>query len=305
MANYYAEFDSTPATIVADLKARILNSSNWSNISGGTGNVLSATTVRGAQMAIDLSDAAATTRTLQVGVYRTYASSAGTDKLIRFVNYRNVTVGATTDPVHVTVSAGPDHLFFVLEGPRAGEPNPDSAAGSARQCLFLGDLVPYFSGDSPTVVLLASIAALTQNTDTVWVSRNRANNASWVPARLATLTFPNVNIVTPWFSQQRATQADGNTYLWPYVVIEDTAGLRGRIAKAFYAGWQEIIDSPTSPDFPPALYGRLVYNSENYILVMPTRAAGSTNFSRSGFGWSTVAGTNALGNAPVIAVPTA
>jgi len=311
MANYFAEFDSTPSTLVADLKSRILNSSNWANISGGTGNVMQATTARGAQMNIDLADAAATARQLQVGVYRLYSSGSGTDKLVRYICW-HLTGGATSDPIHVALSAGQDHLYIAIEGPRAGEPNTDDAtSGSERQCLFLGDLVPYFTAEpNPVVVLLANATSLSQmDISTVYVSRNRANSASWLPAKLGTLFCPNTGTgtsTTPWSGLQRACSADSNTYLFPYVVFEDTAGIRGRLGKVFFAGFIAPGLATSVTDFPPPLYQRLVYNSENYVLVVPHKGTAATWRSRSAFGWQDNGSSQALaGTSPVIAVPTA
>lgn len=307
MGNYYIEFDTTPASVVAALKAQMLNSTDWTNIAGGTGHVMSATTTRGAQMAIDLSDAAATSRTLQLGIYRTY-SGTGVDKQTRYVNWHPVSAGATTDPIHVMLSLGKDHLFFAIEGPRPGEPNPDDGAtvGSTRQCLFLGDIVPYFAGDS--VAALALVAntvngAQSTNGELIYVSRNAANNASWVNAKLATLAHPAMQFGTalPWNAAQRTALGDSNTYLWPYVVIEDVAGIRGRLNKAFFAGFNRT-GSTITADFPPPLYQRLVYNSENFVLLAPHRGTGSAN-SRSGFGHVLISGANYT-DSPVVALPT-
>jgi|SRR5215467_2542865 len=308
MPNWYGEFDSTPANIVADLKARILNSTNWANISGGSGNVMSATTVDGAQMVVDLADAGATSRQIQMGIYRTYTAGAGTDKLTRYLCWHTIT-GSTADLLHATLSVGQDHLFFYIEGPRGGEPNADDATwGSARQCFFIGRLVPYFTGEpNPVVVSLANNVSLSsQSQPLVYVSRNRANTSSWVPARMGTLTIPNAQTNAPWFSANRIAAGDSNTYLWPYVVIEEAAGLRGRLAKAFFAGlWAPGSAIGTPQDFPPQVYQRLVYNAENYIIVLPHRCTTTTFQSRSAFGWADNSSTGEPGMAsPAIAVPT-
>ncbi|HEY1292925.1 MAG TPA: hypothetical protein VGJ60_07600 [Chloroflexota bacterium] len=306
MPNYFAEFNSTPANIVADMKARILNSSNWANISGGTGNVMQAVTSRGAQMNVDLADAAATAQRMQLGVYRSYSAGSGTDKLTRYLCWHSVT-GATTDTIHAMVSAGQDHLLMSIEGPRAGETNADSASlGSMRQVFFLGDVVPYFAGEpNPIVVLIANPTATTQmDVDTCWVSRNRADTASWVTAKLATLSMPNggSQAGAAWLNPQRACLVDGNNYLWPYVVIEDAAGIRGRIGKCFSAGFaMSLWNASSANDFPAPIYGRLVYNAENYILVLVTRHTVSAQQVRTPFGWGSTANTN---NYPVLAVPT-
>jgi hypothetical protein len=303
MANWFGEWDSTPTTILADLKSRILNSSDWANIAGGTGSVMSATTTRGAQMAVDLADAAVSSRQLQIGVYRTY-SGTGTDKLVRYLCWKDGGTATMTDVIHCMLSVGKDHLFIALEGPRPGEVNAQSVAdGTPRQCFFLGDLVPYVAGEpNPVVVLLANTSnASTQTTELVWVSRNRANTSSWVPARLVSLCQPNVNTNAAFVSPIRYCQADGNTYIWPYVVIEEVAGLRGRLGKAFLVGWYTQSIGQTAADAPPAVYTRVTYNAETYIYVQPHRQLGGAGIqSRSALGWSNYSGAPS----PIIAVPT-
>lgn len=311
MANYFVEFDTTPANLITALKAQMLNSTNWSNPSGGSGHVMTATTSHGAQMAVDLADAAVTSRQLQLGIYRTWASGSGTDKLVRYLCWRTLTAGATTDPIHVQLSLGQDHLWLAIEGPRPGEPSPDDATnGSSRQVALISDIVPYFAGEpSGVVCVLGNTTSLTNmGSPLVYVSRNRANTQSWVPSKLATLTIPGGGGNQPWFGTQRNAQADSNTYLWPYVVIEDTAGLRGRLGKIFFAGMLCPALAPfvAVQDFPPSVYQRQVYNAENYVLVLTVKCGQSGTDQRTGLGWTAQTGAAGGVNAgPVIAVPTA
>lgn len=305
MATYYADFDSTPANLVATLKTEIVKSTDWTNI---TGNIMKATTTRGAEMVVDLTDAAITSMRMQCGVYRTHNGTTGTDKVIRYVAWKATVTGATTDILHVQLSVGKEHFYLAVEGPRQGEPNPDDSSnftGSMRQPLFLGDIVPYFASDTvPAVLLLGNTASTAFSSETVHVSRNAANSASWVPARLGTMTMPkaptDVSGVQT-YSPRRECSADGNTYLWPWVVLEDTAGIRGRIAKCFFAGFNK---SGGSTDAVPSLYARSTYGGETYMLVAPHKSAYISGQSRSGFGY-VANGGNPLGqltDSPLIAV---
>ena len=303
MATAYSEFDTTSTNVVADIKTKILLSADWANI---TGNIVKATTTRGAQMVVDLANAAATTRELQFGVYRTHNGTTGVDKLVRYVMCRpNASTPLTTDPLHCRVSAGKEHLFISLEGPRRGENAPDDATnGSGRSYFWLGDLVPYFSGDTvPAVVLIAStVTGNYSNQQTVWVSRDATNSLSWVPAGLVTLTTPRFSDHTDTGSVsnvQRTAAADSNkVYLSPYVVVDEAAGIRGRLAKAFFAGWNEAW---TAGDPMVATFSRCTYDSETYIVIPPGRSASSTANCLA-FG-QVPASTTYLDAGPLVAIP--
>jgi hypothetical protein len=292
MAIAFSAFDSTPATVVADIKAAILTSTDWTNPAGD--RVL-ATTTRGADMVVDLADAAADAQNMQLGVYRTAALA---DKVVRYVAWRD-SGGATSDTLHCRVSAGKEHLYFDVEGPRAGETNAVSATmGSYRALFFLGDLIPYHASDTATVVLVADTAATLSGFTLAHVGRNYANSASWVPAYLATLSPA---MTAPYGAQSalaltRVSTADTKTYLWPYVVVETTAGIRGRIARAYFTGWETQIEAG------PVL-SRHTYDGVTYILMVASRNDGqSGNNASSAFGY-VVHGSNNTSPGAVLAVP--
>lgn len=223
----FSAFDTTPANMVADIKAAILTSDAWSNPAGSR---VVATTTRGADMVVDLADAAASNQRMQMGVYRTSGLS---DKVTRYLQWRD-TGGSTSDPIHLVVSAGKEHLYLQVTAPYTGEANASSNRGS----FFISDLVPYFSTDSVAAVVCGGQASdsLTNNHYLCHVSRNAANNASWVTAYLGALGFQGIN--SPVNHQMPA--ADGDVYLSPYVVVETLAGLRGRLAEFFWAGWTDV-----------------------------------------------------------------
>jgi hypothetical protein len=253
-------------------------------------------------MAVDLNDGATNGfQFAKLAVYRLYAANVGTDKINRWLLWRT-SGGATTDPLHCLVSAGKDHLMIIVEGPRPGEPNTVNATfGSTRVCFFLGDIVPYFAGD--TIPALAVVAQTSQNLTSepaISVSRNAANNASWVSARLLTLCVPNsTSNSTSLFplNGQPAATADGNTYLWPYVVVEDSAGMRGRIGKAFFGGWMMAVAG-----IPGLGLGtKVTYNTETYTGVGVIRTCQNNQFYPFGY----YGGSDSNSNSPVVMVPSA
>lgn len=257
--------------------------------------VLKATTTRGAEMVVDLAGPSGVSLSrLTVSVYRSWAAGVGADQVIRYLSWRPAG-GAYTDPLHCVVAAGKEHLFFSVEGPRAGEPNADSATlGSYRQYLALCDLVPYLAADTVPAVVLAGYTgtATTDETPYAYVSRNQADTASWVQARMGTVCFPGGDgaTLTPTTLTQQAS--DGNTYLFPYVVVENAAGLRGRLP-ILYAGYNAstLVGEPIVT--PGALFT---------VDGVAYRAVGTHRGPTGNASWGPFGGGN-TGYFPVIAVP--
>lgn len=300
-APIYAEFDTTPANAAADIKTKILTQSDWASLTGsGLTSCVKATTTRGAQMVVDFADVAATAVRMQLGLYRTHDGTTGVDKAIRYLTVRS-TGGATTDPWHVVVSASKEHLYVSVEGPRSGEPNPVATDGSLRQLFFLGDLLPYFATDAvPAVVCVGqSNSSSGSNVTNCWVSRNAVNTASWVSAYLGSVCAPISSISAGANRENLPNQAaaDSNCYLWPYVVVENTAGLRGRLANTFFVCWN-VVDGP-DPIFAPGQ--KFSYAGGTYIAVTPHKGS-LTTAQTSAFGQAiTTSGTSYA--SAVIAVP--
>lgn len=302
MPTTYAEFDSTPANLVADLRSRILASTDWAEIGGAGSNLLKATTTRGAQMVVDLDDAAVTAQRAQVAAYRSHDGTTGVDPVVRYLPWR-ATGGATTDPLHCVVSAGKEHLYVSVEGPRGGEPNAENAtAGSARASFALVDVVPYFDSTVdpvPTVCLIAHLPSGIGLTHDCWVSRNASNTSSWVPARLGSVTPPSANGAPPanYATGLQTRRPDGTRFAWPYVVSEMSDGPRGRLNVIYFAGQST---SGVTGDSLPQVGERLTVGGVATILTMPVEGTSGAHHSNA-FGAVNNSG-NAVGN-PVIAIP--
>lgn len=293
----FSQFDTTPAGAVAAIKAAILASSDWANPAGQR---VVCTTTRGADMVVDLADAAATAVALQCGVYRTAALA---DKIVRYLQWRAGGGGATTDPLHCTVSAGKEHLFILIEGPRLGEANP-VGSGSYRALLFLCDLVPYFASDTvPAVVCGGNSAASFPSGVSAFfvaVSRNAANTSSWVQAVLETLSPPRGILQTNGArANGQSLTAAGGYIARPWVVFEDAAGMRGRLAPFFYLGFNFPI---VSGDLPVPALLRLTIAAANYITVATNQSPSASQTSASPFGWTSTANDGSYGS-PIVAIP--
>lgn len=310
MATAYTVFDSTPATVVADIKAKILLSSDWTNI---TGNIVKATTTRGAQMVVDLADAAANSNRMQLAVYRTHDGTTGVDKLTRYITYNNQTP-ATSTVLHCMVSAGKEHLVITVMGPRVGETGAQeiSTYGSPKASLALCDIVPYHASDTTPAVMLAAHqnSGIGDVTDHVWVSRDQTNTLSWVKAYVYSLTRPaHFNSIGVHYNvTQPLSRGDSKIYVWPFVVVEVVDGLRGRLNKIHYVGMN---GGPAGPDdgSPPFAGTRVTYSSEGYIYTAITRGynggsyANGLSFSFQANSFATTTGPSDTGNSTIVAIP--
>lgn len=378
---YFAEFDTTAQNLVKDLKARILNCTDWADISiatpsttltanaaaaattvtvasttgitvgmvvvfePGTANeeyrtvltvptgttftvaaltlahasgstvrngstILKATTTRGAQMVIDLADTHPTLAVLGVGFYRSHTGVAGggVDRLSRYVPFRTNVTGATfTMPLHVTLSVSKEHLYFSIEGPRATEPGTSSTVyGGVKTYCFLADLVPYHAADtSPTVVAYAAVTA-TPSASTgaqnhlAYISRNFANSASWDTCRLASLSFVGVQSLDT-VKLTRQCSIDGNFYVFPFVVLSETEGIRGRLGGFFFGG----TNAPTPTfDEPTPVGDTITYGGQTYRLTATDKNDGTSQFVWGALG-SVSNNTTSSNRSVVLALPVA
>lgn len=309
MGTAYTELDTTGANWQTDITNAILASTDWSRPNaGGKPGLFQATTTRGAQMNVDIIDAALTLNTAQFGVYRTHDGTTGVDKITRYVPYKRQSGGAlATNPIHCVVSAGKEHLFISMEGPRQGEAGTDSNNyGSEKTFFFLNDLNPYFDNTidkAPAVVCggwWASDASgsIANNSHRVAISRNHANTASWVQGRLQTLEFPHLYDNSNAISVNRMG-LDGSYYLAPWVVFGDSSGMRGRLNSIFYAGMTntDTYDAPV-----PAVGSVVTYGSAKYKLLTAYKTDASFT-TWNCFGSVANQGGNVQMRSTVIAVP--
>jgi len=281
MATAYTEFTCLGQDLLANLQTAILASSDWTRPNPATlPNLYKGVTTRGAQMCVDLNDAAITTSLLTLGVYRTHDGTTGVDKITRYIPTKRTTTGSLAQNYYRgVVSVGKEHLFISLEGPRPGEVNTDSTSyGSIRSYFFMNDIIPYHPSSIDTVPAVAvggwlvnstTSAFSNQNHNTV-SSRNPANTGSWSPGKLTSLTFPLSNwsdsIGVNW------TGPDGDLYLGPYVLFDDYSGIRGRLASFFYAGFNTVSTYETAPNAGNQL---ITYQGKQYKLLNVTKSDGN------------------------------
>lgn len=247
MALHYAEYTTTAANWVSDTKTQITTSTDWSNI---TGDIVKATTTRGAEMVLDLNKAAPVNNYATVAFWRNHNGSSGNDEITRYHHWKYQSGGTTSNTLHCVVSASKEHLLVMTEGPYGPESNTDHVeSGSKRATLMLADIVPYHGGDSTAAVVAVAHISSSQSATTgnyfAAVSRDAPDAASWVPAQLAVVQSPfSPDMISSLGTStlQVTAEGDGNSYLFPFVVVETENGLRGRVNNVYWAGWSK----PTS-----------------------------------------------------------
>ena len=303
MATTYKEFTTTPAALVADLRSAILASSDWSQPNAGAApNLVSCTTTRGAQMAVDLSDVSPTTQYATFGLYRTHDGTVGVDKAAKRLWFKRVASGALdTVSLAVVVSAGKEHLYVGIEGPRGGMSFADNASyGSMRGAFWVSDLVPYFPVEDTTPTLVCGSphngVSFDQTIDPYAYTYNASQ--SYRQAKLASLRE-----ASQFYGGLNRNGSDGDLYLAPYVVCEDSDGMRGRLNKFFYAGYN-FYDSTEAPVVP--VNQEVVYDAEPFKVIAPYKSDGANAATAAGpFGYiANQNGVTQFTRSVLVAIPT-
>lgn len=274
-----------------------------------------ATTTRGATMMFDLADGPiSTTTSLQITAYSEDLGGLAQNNPrmgTRYLTFKGANSGAvTTNFVYWTVSVSKEHVFIMLEGPRAGETGADSASyGSVRTYMYMSDLVPYFSsGVDPTpVAVLGMSGDATYKTTTgpyshkPAVTRNIAGNKNWNWGVLTTLEVPG--LTGPYQANRFAP--DGNLFLSPYVYFDDEDGMRGRLSSLFYVGPTSSSGDYASPEETVAPNSFTTYAGIKYKILAVNRnntLNGGAIFGSLG-GFTANSGLPGSFQSPLVAVP--
>jgi hypothetical protein len=370
----YTEFDTTPAGLIAALKAAILVNAHWTDLgvvdadttstgaTTGAGNtvtltsatgftvgqwitvnpgateiyrqitavagnvitisgtwgvifasgtafkarstVLKSTSDNGTELILDL-EGDLSTNYMGVIAYRQWSGTAPggwTDAKPSWL-YWKVAAGTTTMPIHVTLSAGKNHLFIAIEGPRPNETSPTSTTyGSVKNYFALSELTKYHAGDTinPAISIgvptNTAVTAVNSGGHTVGISRDAANTLSWGVGRLASLDWPTI-YTTDVVSMNRVCTIDGNVYLLPYVMFSENEGIRGRLTNFFFCNTNS--PSPIT-DYADPVGTRVAYNGIVYKLTAVNKGDG-TNVAWGPFG--SVANSSAVTRSIIVAVP--
>lgn len=286
MATAYTEGDTLGSGLLAALQTAILASGDWARPNSGTYPTLyKATTTDGAQMCVDINTTALTLSQLGYTFYRTHDGTTGVDPLARsFRMKRNATGSLAANTYHWRVSAGKDHLYIDIEGPRPGEANPDQAAyGSQRNYLFMSALEPYYDTVDTTPAVIAGGGQVTGQSSSTsnyshqcYASRNGTNTLSWTPGHLAALCHPVAAHGQDYgMNEQRISVLDPDRHYTPspYVFFDNTQGMRGRLMRFHFAGYTY---SPQISEGPAPQVGLVIdIDGVDYKLLQVSKSDGT------------------------------
>lgn len=308
MATIYAEGRSLGTDLLAAIRTAILTSSDWSRPNAGAKpNTLKATTTRGAQMVIDLEDAALTNQKMQYAFYTSYDGTTFGDKKTGYLWMIRTNIGTlATNYYYWRVSAGKEHLFISIDGPKYGDPAGVLGWGGARQYLWMCDLVPYYDNTldpAPAYICggsdwLNSYSLNVPQGLQVFASRNAANNASFSKGYLQTLAAWGFNV------SPNRKGLDGKIVLPPWVYFDDIDGQRGRLNNIYSAGYGLNGDDPNHLALP--IEQDLVIDGKTYKVVIPARGNGENQSNTMGGSFGFISGNDAaneMQHGPLIAIP--
>ena len=277
------EFRRTVTNVVGNVLT--MNANNSVAFASGTPiatvvRVLKCTTTRGAKMIVDLGGAPHTPHaSFGINVYNDYAGTTprgGIEPKQFYIWYRSGALQSAV--ITVTLSVSKEHIYIALEGPKPWQAGPTSTTyGSLKNCFAMSDLVPYHDEDvTPSVVAIgnsmnSSTPAVTADSHQASINYTHNGLSPWHAVRLATLTFPSIysSDIVP---VNRQCGIDGNTYLLPYVVFSEIEGIRGRLARFFYAN----TNAPSPPtDYPDPVGTRVDYDGITYRMNTPYKGDGT------------------------------
>jgi hypothetical protein len=287
----YEAWDTTPANLIADLTSR-LQANGWTVNSGkfyGVGG--------GRTLCISLDSASAS------GLSLTAYNESGTGGKGFVVAY-NAT--ATSNPIHAVLSVSTQHLFLSVEGPywnETGAAQATSGYGSPAGYFCLAPIVPYQTLDTQTesLVCAAGFVGLSFNAHPKCFIRRGFNAASWADARLMTVR-PVTNTETySVINKNTGAGLGSGVYLWPYLVVDENMGLRGRLDRLFYCS----DGSSVAGDVPAATYINLRCSvaGVNYRVVRSHKVIQSRDVPLVGPLGDARGTTPTTLNGPYIAIP--
>lgn len=243
----------------------------------------------------------------------TWASSAYTGMSSEgYIFYSGTLLNSQTDAtLHVVVSSSKEHAYISIEGPRNVENYASSTTfGSLKNYAFIADIVPYHATVdlTPAVAFWANFSGSSNGAsptlaDQLWrgiVSRTWDNDASWVPCRFPTITMPHM-LSGAATSVNNWCEIDQREYTWPYLVVEETDGLRGRLNNIFHIGVNRVSYAIDNPQLPGNM---LVQGSTRFKKVGIHKGDGSRFGGAGGLGWANaISNSNDSNMTIVIAVP--
>lgn len=208
--------------LVAEIDAALVTANGWTKV----GSTYTSPTVDGRTLSFTMTDTALYTQFV-------LPTKNGANKTL----YMYHGTASNVAQCDLTIHAGPDFFYINTKGPNPGQSNAWNATyGSPRTYFGLFPLVAYHPADTAkSYVAVGSVtsgSAPTGDRD-VFVDIG-LNGVGWQPARLGTIR-PAIQDDVGSGDSFQTRRALGVTPLWPFLVVENQAGLRGRLNYCYFA----------------------------------------------------------------------
>lgn len=274
----------------------------------GEVSLLKSTTTSGAEIVMDIAGADRASNYLEYIMFvshtgSTYTSGTGMSGRRRVIY--STGAQATGNTLHVTLSLSKEHIFLSIEGPRAGETGATNVTyGSVRNYMFACDLIPYHDEDNEPCIATWPLSThdtspdISEGIHRGAVSVNSTDTSVWIPCRFPTITLPHFASGAATNVQNLST-IDGNMYMWPYLVVQDDEGLRGRLSSFFFVGANRVtvvFDSPSN-------VGEFFEQDGVIYKTLEVHKGDSTQPAGGGFGVFSAGSAAGAYYSPVVAVP--
>ena len=181
-----------------------------------------------------------------------------------------------TGTYYISIYASTSHVFICWEGPAAGATGAfDSVNGSHRSFFCATSFTPYLSSDTTQANQWCAFGSHTSATSTVYnakvyVKQSLAgvNNDS---GEFVTMR-PAVQDITGVGDNIRNKSVLTNVIYWPFVIIEDSNGLRGRLDSVYFGGEAYQVSTgdsgkPTYAGLTPTIDGNACYTVQPFFMV--------------------------------------
>jgi len=205
--------------LIAEIDDALVTANGWTK----SGSTYTSPTVDGRTLSFTLTDTASYTQFVlptKSGVTKTLYMYHGTS--------------AQTVLCDLQIHAGPDFFYINTKGPGPGAANTwNNTWGSPRTLFGLFPMVPYLPADTakPWVAIGGTTTTGLFYAD-AFVDIG-INGVGWQAARLATIR-PAIQDEIATGDSLPTRKANGLLPVWPFLVVENSAGLRGRLAHVYY-----------------------------------------------------------------------
>ena len=186
-----------------------------------------------------------------------------------------------------TLAASDSHFFFKIQGPTATEVGAyNYTYGSGHGYFMITSFTPYYTTDNATANQVACFSShnssvATDFTHLVYVKLGLSSTSNAV-AELVTMR-PAVQDIVAVGDLIPNNSALSNVVYWPYVIIEQNDGLRGRLDNVLFASdYNASLAGDSNPVAAYQLLNTMVIDSITYNLTGGVYLPAATSYGPLG-----------------------